>query len=97
MNVDQLSLFNEVESDSKQEASEPTLEEITYKRRKQKGHRAEMFKDLPVETIEYTLREEELICDCGGKMHVMSKQVRKELKIVPVQVSVTEHIQFVYG
>ena len=97
MNVDQLSLFNEVESDSKLEASEPTLEEITYKRRKQKGHREEMLKDLPVETIEYTLPEEELICDCGGKMHVMSKQVRKELKIVPAQVSVTEHVQFVYG
>lgn len=97
ISADQLSLFNEAESEAKPDAKEPELEEITYKRRKQKGHREEMLKDLPVETIEYQLPEEELNCDCGGKMHVMSKQVRKELKIVPAQVSVTEHVQFVYG
>jgi transposase len=94
---EQLSLFNEAESEAKPEAPEPTVEEITYKRRKIKGHREEMLKDLPVETIEYFLSEEELNCHCGGRLHVMSKEVRKELKIVPAQVSVVEHVQFVYA
>ena len=94
---DQLSLFNEAESEVKPNIPEPTIEEITYKRRKSKGHREEMLKDLPIETIEYCLPEEELQCDCGGTLHVMGKQVRKELKIVPAQVSVVEHVQFVYA
>lgn len=94
---EQLLLFNEAESEFKRDVQEPTIEEINYKRRKRKGHREEMLQDLPVETIEYTLTEEEQICDCGCKLHVMSKEVRKELKIVPPQVSVVEHVQFVYA
>jgi transposase len=94
---DQLSLFNEAESEAKPEIPEPTIEEITYKRRKKQGHREEMLKDLPVETIEYHLSEEEQTCDCGCKLHIMSKEVRKELKIVPAEVSVVEHIQYIYS
>jgi transposase len=93
----QLSIFNEAESEAKPEVPEPTIEEITYKRRKKHGHREEMMKDLPVETIEYHLPEEEQNCDCGSKLHIMGKEVRKELKIVPAQVSVVEHVQYVYS
>src|ERR1035437_4703980 len=50
---DQLSIFNEAESESKPEAPEPTVEEITYNRKKKQGHREEMIKDLPGEIIEY--------------------------------------------
>lgn len=94
---EQLSLFNEAESEAKPEAPEPTVEEITYKRKKKQGHREEMLKDLPVETIEYHLPEDEQKCDCGGNLHIMSKEVRKELKIVPAEVSVVEHVQYVYA
>ena len=93
----QLSLFNEAESEAKPEAPEPTVEEITYKRKKKKGHRKEMLKDLPVETVEYHLPKEEQTCDCGGKLHIMSKEVRKELKIVPAKMSVVEHVQYIYA
>lgn len=94
---EQLSLFNEAESESKPEAPDPKVEEITYKRKKKQGHREEMLKDLPVETIEYDLPDEEKTCNCSATMHLMSKNVRKELKIVPAQVSVVEHIEFIYG
>lgn len=93
----QLSLFNEAESEAKPEAPEPTVEEITYKRKKKQGHREEMLKDLPVETIEYHLPAEEQTCDCGATLHIMSKEVRKELKVIPAQVSVIEHVQYVYA
>lgn len=95
--TDQLSLFNEAESEAKPEVPEPTVEEITYKRKKKQGHREEMLKDLPVETIEYHLPQEEQTCDCGCNIHVMGKEVRKELKIVPAQVSVVEHVQYIYS
>jgi len=95
---EQLNLFNEAESEAKPAVPEPTLEEITYKRRKKQSHREEMLKDIPVETIEYRLPEEEQVCDyCGGKLHEMSKEVRREIEIIPAQVRVKEHVQYVYG
>lgn len=97
---EQQSLFNEAEalSDVKPQAPEPTIEEITYKRKKQQGHREEMLKDLPVETVIYELPEEKQICDqCGGKLHAMSKEIRREIKVIPPQVKVKEHVRTVYG
>lgn len=98
--AEQLPLFNEAEalSDIKPEVSEPTIEEITYRRKKRQGHREEILKDLPVETITYELPEEEQICEkCGGKMHAMSKEIRREIEVIPPQVKVKEHVRIVYG
>jgi len=53
---------------------------------------------LPVESIEYTLPEANQACPkCGNALHVMSKEIRKELKIIPAKVSVVEHVSFVYA
>ena len=83
----QLSLFNEAEalSDVKPEVPEPTIEEITYKRKKKQGHREEQLKELPVETVVYELPEEEQVCgQCGGRMHAMSKEIRREIEVIPL-------------
>jgi transposase len=66
-NPEQLSLFNEAEVEAKPEIPEPTFEEITYTRRKKSGHKEVQLKDLPVETIEYRLPEEEQVCSCPDK------------------------------
>ena len=96
---DQMSLvFNETEGFQKNDLPEPTLEEVTYKRKKAVGHKAEMLENLPSETIIYELPEEEQVCpDCGEKRHVMGKEVRRELKIIPAQVEVVEHVQLIYS
>jgi len=95
---EQINLFNEAESEAKPELKEPILEEITYKRKKKSGKREAQLEDLPVETIEYKLTEEEQICSCcGGPLHNMSTEVRQELKVTPPQVSVVKHVQFVYA
>ena len=98
---EQQTLFNEAEAlDAvKPAVPEPTLEEITYKRKKkQKGHREEMLKDLPVEVVEYKLPEEEQVCDvCGGDMHEMSVEITREIEIIPPQVKVIEHRRSVYA
>ena len=94
----QINLFNEAEAEAKPEVPEPTIEEITYKRRKATGRREEKLKDLPVETIEYRLPEEEQICPCcGGQLHEMSTEVRQEIKIIPAQVSIVKHVRYVYS
>ena len=94
----QLSLFNEAEDTAAPQQPEPTLETITYKRRKRVGQREEMLADLPVDTVEYTIPEDERVCpDCAGTLTEMSTQVRRELKLVPAQVVVVEHVQHVYS
>jgi len=95
---EQLSLFNEAEKEARPQEPEPTVETITYSRRKRQGHREVMLEDLPVETIEYRLPPEEQICpQCGGPMHEMSTEVRQELKIIPAQVKLVKHVRYVYS
>lgn len=94
----QPSLFNEAEKEAETERVEPTVETITYKRRKQKGHREAMLEDLPVETVEYRLPTEEQVCpNCGGPLHEMSTEVRQELKVIPAQVRVVKHVRYAYS
>ena len=94
----QLSIFNEAEKESRPEKEEPTIEEITYKRKRNKGLNKKSFDDLPVEVIEYHLEESDKICpNCGSPLHEMSKEIRKELTIIPAQVKVVEHVRYVYA
>jgi transposase len=99
--AEQQTLFNEAEAlDAvKTTEPEPTIEEITYKRKKkQKGHREEMLKDLPVEIIEHKIPEEEQACDvCGNELNEMSVEITRELEIIPPQVKVIEHRRTVYA
>jgi len=97
-NSNYISLFNEAEDEAQTKQKEPLLEEITYKRRKGKNKKKNSFDDLPVEVIEYHLDESEQLCpQCGNKLHVMSKEIRKELKVIPAQVKVVEHVRDVYA
>lgn len=99
-NLDQLvlALFNEMEMTTDLSVEEPSLESVTYKRKKRLGQMEAMLENLPVETIHYRLSEEEQVCLCCGKQtHEMSTQIRRELKIIPAQVEVVEHVQHVYS
>lgn len=96
---DQLSLFNEAEATANPAAPEQELEQITYKRKRQKGKREADFSGLPTEQIIHELPENERICpDCGGLLHACGHDVaRRELTCIPAQYKVTEHIQTVYS
>lgn len=77
--------------------AEPIMEIISYIRKKI-GDRAEKLKDLPFETIHHNLSDAEKVCSAyDHALHEMSTQVRKELKIIPAQVKVTEHVQHIYS
>ncbi|SEN69157.1 Transposase [Mesobacillus persicus] len=94
----ELTLFNEVEKEANLELPEPTVETITYRRKKKRGQRQMMLENLPVETIEYRLSEEEQVCSCcGGNLHEMSTEVRQELKYIPAEVKVVKHVRHVYS
>jgi transposase len=94
----QLGIFSEAELAAFRAEPEPELEEITYTRRKRAGKREDDLSGLLVETIEHTLPDEDLVCpECGGELHVMGHDIRRELVIVPAQVKVVEHRQAVYS
>ena len=92
-------VFNEVEATSEPFSSEPDLTEVKgYQRKKRKGQRDELLQGLPENIIEHRLSEEEIDCPaCGHPRHIMSKEVRRELRIVPAEFWVDVHVQHVYS
>lgn len=95
----QIDLFNEAEDLGSPQVAEPTVETVTYSRQKREaGQTADKIKDLPVETIEYCLEDADQICpNCSGLLHEMSQQIRREIKIIPAQAVVVEHVQHIYA
>jgi transposase len=95
---EQLGIFNEPENEADKKLPEPTLEEITYVRKKRVGKREEDLADLPVEVVEHTIPDEEQVCpQCGEPMHFMKYNTRREVIIIPAQAKVIEHKSAVYS
>jgi transposase len=96
--TEQYCLFDEVENTANPQEPEPELEEITYTRRKRVGKREDDLSNLPIEVVKHKLPEEEQICSiCGGALHEMGHDTRRELEIIPAQVKVIEHERTVYS
>lgn len=94
----QINLFGEAAEEAVKNLPEPELEEVTFKRKKQKGKRDGDLAGLPVERIEYELSEEERICSvCGEIMRDMGiGEVRRSLKLIPAKVIVVEEAAHSY-
>src|SRR5699024_1269722 len=96
-NPDQLSLFNEAEDTADSTVQEPTVETITYKRKKQRGERQQRSDELMKQTTESRVCEEEQVCTCfNGPLLDMTVEERKELKVIPAQVKVVEYVHHVF-
>ena len=97
--TEQMGLFDEVENAADPKASEEVkIEEITYKRKKRVGKRADDLSTLPVETIIYELPEEERICpECSGTLHNMSTEERCEIEVIPAQFIAKRYVQTLYS
>jgi Transposase and inactivated derivatives len=90
----QLKLFE----DSVAALPEVETEDITYKRKKQKGKRESDLAGMPVERIDYELSDTARKCpDCGESMQDIGIDIRRELKLVPAKVVVVEHAAHAYA
>ena len=96
-----LLVFDEAENEADAKKPEPTTEEISaYVRHKRSGtgSKEDDYSSLPVETVVHSMPEAERICpECGGPMHVMSVETRRELVIVPAKVKIVEHQREIYS
>lgn len=95
----QLRLFNEAEATAVAPIEAEAEETITYQRQKKtRGQRDLALKNFPVDRIEYRLSAEELYCSaCDGPLHEMGHEIRRELKVIPAEVRVMEHVRYKYG
>ncbi|MEQ8197631.1 MAG: IS66 family transposase [Clostridiaceae bacterium] len=95
----QMSIFNEVEIESNPSAPEPTLQEVlNYRRKKFKGQRAELLKDLPRDTVLCALPEDERFCEeCGTELISIGKEfIRTEIEFIPAKVRVIDYYRESY-
>jgi transposase len=92
----ELPLFNEAEITAT--SIEEELEETSSKKIHKKSSRQTFSENLPVEIVTHTLPEKEQGCSsCGNEMHVMKKEIHRELEIIPAQVKVIQHEQDVFA
>ncbi len=96
---DQLSLFNEAEASSDFSKPEPSFTEVkAHYRKRTRLTTDKLPDDLPIEIIEHTLSEKDAHCkSCGHELHVMGKETRDELKIIPAKAVIKRHVQNVYS
>lgn len=96
---DQLSFFNEAEALADANVSEPELIEIEKHYRKRTRLTTDKLpEDLPVEVVEHDLPPSDKVCpECGGELHAMGRDSRRELVIIPAQVRIREHVRLVYA
>ena len=97
--VNQLSIFNEAEATADANVAEPELVEVERHYRKRTRLTTDRLPDnLEVEIVEHDLPQEDKVCpECGGELHVMGRETRRELLIIPAQVKVREHVRKVYA
>ncbi|OOM06320.1 IS66 family transposase [Clostridium saccharobutylicum] len=96
----QLSLFNDAEKNSDFKIDEPTIEEITYTRKKSSSHlgKKDNLTGLDRVIIEHRLNESEAVCDtCGSDLVVIGKKSKEILKYKPAELYIEEHISYTYA
>ena len=98
VNPNQLSLFNELETEETISELEQKIEEIKGYKRRPKGSKNLVNEDnnLPVEIIEH--RKDDLSCPtCGSELKEIGYDVRKELCVIPEKCFIKEHRYFKYA
>jgi len=92
----QPSLFDEYNQDSKEEIIvEEDTEVIEYSRKR--GGRKKAPASLPRVRVEHDIPEEDKICSCGDKMHLVKELISEQYDIVPARFQVVENVRLVYA
>jgi len=96
---DQIALFDEAEAVADETAPEPELVEVEkHFRQRKRLVNDRLPEELPVEVVEHDLPVEEQVCPkCKGSLHIMGRDTRRELVIIPAQAKIREHVCLVYG
>ena len=96
--MEQLSfLFDEAEviAAEEQKPAAPVVEVRAHERKKSGSVKDIVPEDIPVETVEHGLSEEERVCpQCGEEMQVIGKEVKKTLVFKPAEAYLRSDIYY---
>lgn len=94
LSLGQMSLFDEAEIQADPVAPEPDLKQVeSYRRKKFKGQRKELLKDIPHDKRLCTLVEEDRFCEtCNTDLLSVGEEfVRTEIEFIPAQVRAIDY------
>jgi len=78
------------------EVVKPEVDAISYTRNKPK--RKQLPKDLSREVMVHDISDDEKVCDCcQGALHKMDEDKSEQLKLIPAQINVIEHVRLKYS
>lgn len=100
LNGEQISLFDEAEKYSDTKVAEPTIEEITYKRKKTSSYvgKKDNTANLKRVIIEHKLDEDKANCDiCNERLVVIGTKTKEVLKYKPAELYIEEHVTYSYA
>ena len=89
-----MSLFDEAEVEANPKAPEPDIQQVTnYKRKKFKGQREELLKDIPHIKQLCTLAEEDRVCErCDSPLVPVGEEfIRTEIEFIPAEIRVIDY------
>jgi transposase len=92
----QISFFNEAEQESEALHIEPK-DEAAPNRKKQRGRKKAITRNLPRKRIDHVLSKEEQECPkCGGALCEMKTEIRTEIEWVPAKAVAVDHVRHFY-
>ena len=97
---EQLTLFNEAETEYAEKTEEPVKKTVKgYVRKSSKTNRDELIKNIQTEIVECKIPQEEQICPrCGSQMKIIDKKyVREEVELIPAKLVVKKFYSVTYG
>jgi transposase len=98
--LNQISLFDEAEKYSDAKAEEPTMEEITYKRKRPSSYvgKKDNLANLERVVVEHKLDSDEAVCDkCNEPLVIIGTKSKEILKYKPAELYIEEHITYSYA
>lgn len=96
----QVSFFDEAETNSNPKTEEPTIEEVTYQRKKPSKNtgKKDNLAGLEKVIIEHKLGDEYQSCkDCQDTLVVIGTKSKELLKYVPAKLYIEEHVTYSYA
>lgn len=98
-NILQPDLFDEADVELTEELKAQIEEPSESENKPPKNHpvRCHLPKDFPRERIEHDIPEAEKICTCGALLVRIGEEVTEQLKYIPAQLSVIQHVRPKYA
>ncbi|MGL4373223.1 MAG: IS66 family transposase zinc-finger binding domain-containing protein, partial [Turicibacter sp.] len=95
----QISLWEDSFFEVAEETDTQTVEDITYRRKKKKGKKAELLRNLSIEEVHCELHDKDCLCQhCGETMKsIGKKEVRSDLKYVPARLIRKVYFSYAYA